>query len=150
MLPPWISTWWLLVPGRPPGPHGLSPTPRWLCFRGTSSSAGMQPLARSTHALQEPAPISPAKEVTYTHIHGSKEPRNQGTKEPRLLIHRRRLLRTNERREGNCFSLGSRPDVCGGPRPRPASMSLRCFAAAEQSACIMMRSRSTRSWRRRP
>jgi hypothetical protein len=69
-------------------------------------------------ALQEPAPFHQPN-----NLHTC--PRIQGTKAPRLLIHRRRLLRTNERREGNCFSLGSRPDVCGGPRPRPALMPLR-------------------------
>jgi hypothetical protein len=52
---------------------------------------------------------------TLTHIHG--------TKEPRLLIHGQRLLRTNERQPGNCFlSLGSRS---AGQGQDPPTMLLR-------------------------
>jgi hypothetical protein len=104
----------------------LSPIPRWLCFRGTSSSAGMQPPACSTALQQQPS--TPFHQPKSFHTY----PGNQGTKEPRkprLLIHGRRLLRTNEHREGNCFSLSAlqqaSSDVYSGPRPRPASMLLR-------------------------
>ena len=114
-LPSGISTWWPLVPA---APHGLSPTPRWLAQSSGHPISSMQPLARSTQQAHQP------NHLLQTDI--STEPRNQG--KPRLLIHGRRLLRTNERREGNWFPLGWRGQDCPS---RITLASISCIGTAD-------------------